>query len=342
MKFSAIEIAKILNGEIEGDSSVDIDSLNKIEESTNRSITFLANKKYEPWVYRTKASIIIVNKNFEPTKDINATLIRVEDSYMAFVKLLHKFDTGSISSFGIKDSAIISKTVKIEENVSVGNYSTIGENVILGKNVIILNNVNICDNVSIGSNTIVHPGAVIYKDCEIGENCVIHSNVVVGSDGFGFAPDDSGKFKKVPQIGNVIIKDNVEIGASSTIDRATLGSTIINSGVKLDNLVQIAHNVVIGENTVMAAQCGIAGSTKIGKNCQIGGHVGMVGHITIGDNVKINGKACVFKSVKDGSVIKGSPAFEERAFNKSYVHFKNLDKYVKDIENLKNSNDSSN
>ena len=189
--------------------------------------------------------------------------------------------------------------------------------------------------VRIGSNTIIHPGAVIYKDCEIGENCILHSNVVIGSDGFGFAPDSSGKFQKVPQIGNVIIKDNVEIGASATIDRATLGSTIINSGVKLDNLVQIGHNVVIGENTVMAAQCGIAGSTKIGKNCQIGGHVGMVGHITIGDNVKINGKACVFKSVKDGLIIKGSPAFEEKAFNKSYVHFKNLDKHVKDIENLK-------
>ena len=211
MKFSAIEIAKILNGEIEGDSSVDIDSLDKIEESTKGSITFLGNKKYIPWVYKTKASIIIVNKNFEPTKDINATLIRVEDSYIAFVKLLHKFDTGSVSSFGIKDSAIISETAKIEENVSVGNYSSIGENVNVGKNVIILNNVNICNNVSIGSNTIIHPGSVIYKDCKIGENCILHSNVVIGSDGFGFAPDSSGKFQKVPQIGNVIIKDNVEI-----------------------------------------------------------------------------------------------------------------------------------
>ncbi len=342
MKFSAIEIAKILNGEIDGDSSVDINSLDKIEESTKGSITFLGNKKYMPWVYSTKASIIIVNKNFEPTKDINATLIRVEDPYIAFVKLLHKFDTGSVNNFGVKTSAIISETSKIEDNVSVGNFSSIGENVKIGKNVIILNNVNIFDNVSIGSNTIVHSGAVIHKDCQIGENCILHSNVVIGSDGFGFAPDSSGKYQKIPHIGNVIIEDNVEIGTSSTIDRATVGSTIIKKGVKLDNLIQIAHNVVIGENTVMAAQCGIAGSTKIGKNCQIGGHVGMVGHITIGDNVKINGKACVFKSVKDGSIIKGSPAFEEKAFNKSYVHFKNLDKYVKDIENLKKSNDSSN
>ena len=268
-------------------------------------------------------------------KSISATLIRVKDPYIAFVKLLHKFHDSSIKKSGINDSAVISASSKIGKNVSIGHFSCIGENVVIGKNVVILNNVNIDDNVSIGNNSIIYSGAAIYKNSVIGNNCILHSNAVIGSDGFGFAPDSSGKFQKVPQIGNVIIKDNVEIGASTTIDRATLGSTVINKGVKLDNLVQIGHNVVIGENTVMAAQCGIAGSTKIGKNCQIGGHVGMVGHITIGDNVKINGKACVFKSVKDGLIIKGSPAFEEKAFNKSYVHFKNLDKYVKDIENLK-------
>ena len=268
-------------------------------------------------------------------KSISATLIRVKDPYIAFVKLLHKFHDSSIKKSGINDSAVISASSKIGKNVSIGHFSCIGENVVIGKNVVILNNVNIDDNVSIGNNSIIYSGAAIYKNSVIGNNCILHSNSVIGSDGFGFAPDSSGKFQKVPQIGNVIIKDNVEIGASTTIDRATLGSTVINKGVKLDNLVQIGHNVVIGENTVMAAQCGIAGSTKIGKNCQIGGHVGMVGHITIGDNVKINGKACVFKSVKDGLIIKGSPAFEERDFNKSYVHFKNLDKYVKDIENLK-------
>jgi UDP-3-O-[3-hydroxymyristoyl] glucosamine N-acyltransferase len=329
MKFTALEIAEILNGKIDGDSSNEITSLNKIEESTKNSITFLGNKKYIPWVYKTKASMIIVSEDFKPTQNISATLIRVKDPYIAFVKLLHKFDDSSIKKSEIKDSAVISVSSKIGKNVSIGHFSCIGENVVIGKNVVILNNVNIDDGVTIGNNSIIYSGVTIYKNCIIGNNCILHSNSVIGSDGFGFAPDSSGKFQKVPQIGNV------EIGASTTIDRATLGSTVINKGVKLDNLVQIGHNVVIGENTVMAAQCGIAGSTKIGKNCQIGGHVGMVGHITIGDNVKINGKACVFKSVKDNLIIKGSPAFEERAFNKSYVHFKNLDKYVKDIENLK-------
>ena len=335
MKYTALEISEILNGKIDGISSKEVTSLNKIEESTKNSITFLGNKKYIPWVYKTKASIIIVSEDFNPKKSISATLIRVKDPYIAFVKLLHKFHDSSIKKSGINDSAVISASSKIGKNVSIGHFSCIGENVVIGKNVVILNNVNIDDNVSIGNNSIIYSGAAIYKNSVIGNNCILHSNAVIGSDGFGFAPDSSGKFQKVPQIGNVIIKDNVEIGASTTIDRATLGSTVINKGVKLDNLVQIGHNVVIGENTVMAAQCGIAGSTKIGKNCQIGGHVGMVGHITIGDNVKINGKACVFKSVKDGLIIKGSPAFEEKAFNKSYVHFKNLDKYVKDIQNLK-------
>ena len=335
MKYTALEISEILNGKIDGISSKEVTSLNKIEESTKNSITFLGNKKYIPWVYKTKASIIIVSEDFNPKKSISATLIRVKDPYIEFVKLLHKFHDSSIKKSGINDSAVISASSKIGKNVSIGHFSCIGENVVIGKNVVILNNVNIDDNVSIGNNSIIYSGAAIYKNSVIGNNCILHSNSVIGSDGFGFAPDSSGKFQKVPQIGNVIIKDNVEIGASTTIDRATLGSTVINKGVKLDNLVQIGHNVVIGENTVMAAQCGIAGSTKIGKNCQIGGHVGMVGHITIGDNVKINGKACVFKSVKDGLIIKGSPAFEEKAFNKSYVHFKNLDKYVKDIENLK-------
>ena len=335
MKYTALEISEILNGKIDGISSKEVTSLNKIEESTKNSITFLGNKKYIPWGYKTKASIIIVSEDFNPKKSISATLIRVKDPYIAFVKLLHKFHDSSIKKSGINDSAVISASSKIGKNVSIGHFSCIGENVVIGKNVVILNNVNIDDNVSIGNNSIIYSGAAIYKNSVIGNNCILHSNAVIGSDGFGFAPDSSGKFQKVPQIGNVIIKDNVEIGASTTIDRATLGSTVINKGVKLDNLVQIGHNVVIGENTVMAAQCGIAGSTKIGKNCQIGGHVGMVGHITIGDNVKINGKACVFKSVKDGLIIKGSPAFEEKAFNKSYVHFKNLDKYVKDIENLK-------
>ena len=342
MKINALEIEKILNAKIEGDSTVEVTSLDKIEESTKNSITFLGNKKYIPWVYKTKASIIIVSKDFKPSKSIYATLMRVDDPYIAFVKLLHKFDNSSMDSFGIKNSAVISKSSKISKNVSIGEYSYIGENVVIGENVLILNNVNISDNVTIGSNSVIHSGVVIYRNSEIGKNCILHANSIIGSDGFGFAPDASGKFQKIPQIGNVIIKDDVEIGASTTIDRATLGSTLINRGVKLDNLVQIAHNVVIGEDTVIAAQCGIAGSTKIGKNCQIGGQVGIIGHLTIGNNVKIQGKASIYKSVKDNLTIKGSPGFEERDFNRAYVHFKNLDKYVKDIQNLKKNNDSSN
>ena len=342
MKFTALEIEKILNATIDGDPSVEVTSLDKIEESTNNSITFLGNKKYVPWVYKTKASIIIVNKDFEPSQSISATLMSVDDPYIAFVKLLHKFDNNSLNSFGIKETAIISKSSKISNNVSIGDYCCIGDNVVIGENVIILNNVNISNDVVIGANSVIHSGVVIYNNSEIGKNCIIHANSVIGSDGFGFAPDSSGRFQKIPQIGNVVVMDDVEIGASTTIDRATLGSTLINRGVKLDNLVQIAHNVVIGEDTVIAAQCGIAGSTKIGKNCQIGGQVGIIGHLTFGDNVKIQGKASIYKSVKDNLVIKGSPGFEERDFNRSYVHFKNLDRYVKDIENLKKNNDSSN
>ena len=342
MKFSASEIAKILNGEIDGDSSIVTTSLDKIEEATKDSITFLSNKKYTPWIYKTKASIVVVNKKFSPLKKISSTLIRVEDPYTSFVKLLHKFSDKTIKNIGIHNSIVLPKSCKTGKNISIGAFTFLGNNVEFGDNVKIFNNVSIGDNVKIGENSIIYPGATLYKNSIIGKNCILHSNSVIGSDGFGYAPDSSGNFVKIPHIGNVVIEDNVEVGASSTIDRATIGSTLIKKGVKIDNLVQIAHNAIIGENTVIAALAGIAGSSKTGKNCQIGGSGGLSGHVTIGDNVKIQGCSAVWKDAKDNSVLRGTPAFNERDFNRSYIHFKNLDKYVKDIENLKKNNDSSN
>jgi UDP-3-O-[3-hydroxymyristoyl] glucosamine N-acyltransferase len=226
--------------------------------------------------------------------------------------------------------------------ITIEAFTFLGNNVEFGDNVKIFNNVSVGDNVKVGENSIIYPGATLYKNSIIGKNCILHSNSVIGSDGFGYAPDSSGNFVKIPHIGNVIIEDNVEVGASSTIDRATIGSTLIKKGVKIDNLVQIAHNAIIGENTVIAALAGIAGSSKTGKNCQIGGSGGLSGHVTIGDNVKIQGCSSAWKDAKDNSILRGTPAFNERDFNRSYVHFKNLDKYVKDIENLKKNNDSHN
>ena len=342
MKFTASEISEILNGEISGDSFIEVTSLDKIEEATKKSITFLSNKKYIPWIYKTKASIIIVKKDFKPAQKLFATLIRVDDPYIAFVKLLYKFNTDIIEYTGIHSSVIIPKSCKIGKNASVGQFSFLGENVIIEENVKIFNNVSIGDNVKIGKNSIIYPGVIVYKKSLIGKNCIIHSNSVIGSDGFGFAPGNSGDFIKIPHIGNVVIEDDVEIGASTTIDRATLGSTLIKKGVKIDNLVQIAHNAIIGDNTVIAALSGIAGSSKTGKNCQIGGSGGLSGHVTIGNNVKIQGCSAAWKDAPDDSVLRGMPAFNERDFNKSYIHFRNLDKYIKDIENLKKKNDSSN
>jgi len=342
MKFTALEIAKILNGEIDGDSSIVATSLDKIEEATKDSITFLNNKKYTPWIYKTKASIVIVNKEFIPLKKVSSTLIKVEDSYTSFVKLLYKFSDNTIKNTGIHNSTILPKSCKIGKNVSIGAFTFLGNNVEFGDNVKIFNNVSVGDNVKVGENSIIYPGATLYKNSIIGKNCILHSNSVIGSDGFGYVPDSSGDFVKIPHIGNVIIEDNVEVGASSTIDRATIGSTLIKKGVKIDNLVQIAHNAIIGENTVIAALAGIAGSSKTGKNCQIGGSGGLSGHVTIGDNVKIQGCSAAWKDAKNNSILRGTPAFNERDFNRSYVHFKNLDKYVKDIENLKKNNDSHN
>tara|TARA_X000001036_G_C20643228_1_gene791992 strand:+ start:84 stop:1112 length:1029 start_codon:yes stop_codon:yes gene_type:complete len=341
MKFSIAELAEILNGTIEGDKSISIDNISKIENATTGDIAFLSNPKYLPWIYKTKASIVIVNQELEIIKNTNCSLIRVKDSYSAFNKLLNEFSNNKINHFGICEKALIKKSSRLGKMVSVGNFSVVGENCKIGNNVIIMENVTIGDNTTLGDNCIIYAGVRLYSDSLIGNNCIIHSNSVIGSDGFGFAPNEKGKYIKTPQIGNVLIGDNVEIGSNTSIDRATLGSTIISNGVKIDNLVQIAHNVIIGENTVIAGQCGIAGSTKIGKNCQIGGQVGIIGHLTIGDNVRINGQAGVFSNIKENAVLKGTPAIDERTFNRSYVNFKNLENIVKDINRLKRANDSN-
>ena len=334
MKFTAEQIAGILEGTVIGDSNVEVSTLAKIEEGTEGSLTFLANPKYKPFIYSTKASITIVNSDFEPEEDLSTTLIKVEDAYKAFTKLLEYYNQIKLNKSGIENPSYISESAKVGENVYVGAFSYIGNNVRLGDNVNVFPNSYIGDNVVVGDNTIIFSGGKIYSECVIGNDCVINSGAIIGADGFGFAPDENGEYSKVPQIGNVILEDNVDIGAGTTIDRATLGSTVIRKGVKLDNQIQIAHNVEIGKNTVIAAQTGIAGSTKIGENCQIGGQVGIVGHITIGNNVKIQAQSGIGRSIKDNEVLQGSPALAYGDYNKSYVHFKNLPKIVKNINDL--------
>ncbi len=337
MKFTAQQIADILEGDIVGDADVKVSKLAKIEEGVEGALTFLANPKYTSYIYSTKASITIVNKTFQPEDDITTTLIKVEDAYKSFSKLLEYYNQVKLNKFGIEQPSFIAASSSHGDNVYIGAFSYIGENVTIGENVKIFPNSYIGDNVKIGDNTLVFAGAKIYSECIIGNNCVINSGAIIGADGFGFAPNEKGEYQKVPQTGNVILEDFVDIGAATTIDRATLGSTIIRRGVKLDNQIQIAHNVEIGKNTVIAAQTGIAGSTKIGENCQIGGQVGIVGHITIGNNVKIQAQSGIGRNVKDNEVLQGSPALAYGDYNKSYVHFKNLPKIIKKFNDLEKS-----
>lgn len=334
MKFTAAQIAEIIEGEVVGDENVVVFKLAKIEEGIAGSLTFLANPKYVNFIYSTKATITIVNDNFIPEQSLTTTLIKVKDAYQSFTKLLEYYNTVKLMKSGIEQPSVISENVNYGENLYLGSFSYIGKNVSIGQNVKIYPNCFIGDNVIIGDNCIFYAGVKVYSETEIGNNCNFHSGCVIGSDGFGFAPTAEGTFNKIPQIGNVIIEDNVEIGANSTIDRATLGTTFIRTGVKLDNHIQVAHNVEIGENTVIAAQTGIAGSTKIGNNCFIGGQVGIAGHITIGNNVRIQAQSGVGKNIKDGEVIQGSPSFGYSDFSKSYVHFKNLPQIVNNIHEI--------
>jgi UDP-3-O-[3-hydroxymyristoyl] glucosamine N-acyltransferase len=335
MKFTAEQIAGILEGEIVGNSNVEVSRLSKIEEGTEGSLTFLSNPKYTNFIYTTKASITIVNATFVPESPIDTTLIKVADAYKAFSKLLEFYNQVKLNKSGIETPSFISESATYGENIYIGSFSYIGDNVTLGDNVKVYPGSFIGDNATIGNNVIIFAGAKIYSETVIGNNCTIHSGTVIGADGFGYAPNEDGTYNKIPQIGNVIIEDNVDIGANSTIDRATLGSTIIKAGVKIDNQVQIAHNVEIGKNTVIAAQTGIAGSTKLGENSMIGGQVGIVGHLTIGNNVRIQAQSGVARNIKDNEVLQGSPTFGYSDFSKSYVHFKNLPKMAKEIEELK-------
>jgi UDP-3-O-[3-hydroxymyristoyl] glucosamine N-acyltransferase len=334
MNFTAQQIAEILEGDIVGDPNIEVSKLSKIEEGDKGSLTFLSNPKYNQYLYSTKASITIVNKSFVVENKIETTLIKVEDAYKAFSKLLEFYNEVKNNKTGREEPYYFSKTAVIGENEYLGAFSYVGNNVVIGKNVKIYPNVYIADNVKIGDNCTFFAGVKIHSETVIGHNCLINAGAIIGADGFGFAPNSDGVYNKIPQTGNVVLEDNVEIGAATTIDRATLGSTIIRKGAKLDNQIQVAHNVEIGENTVIAAQTGISGSTKIGRNCMIGGQVGFAGHITIGDNVKIGAQSGVTKSIKDNQVINGTPAFGFSDFNKSYVYFKNLPKMASTLNKL--------
>jgi len=332
---TASEICEILDGKLEGDPEVVIDGPSKIEEGQVGKISFVANPKYLPFVYTTNASVLIVDINLELAEPIKATLIRVKDPYSSFSKILNQFNHVAESKVGIDKKASISNSAKIGECVFIGAFTYIGEHVKIGNNVKIFPNVYIGDNAQIGDNTIVYSGVNIYHDCKVGADCIFHSGVIIGGDGFGFAPQKDGAYEKIAQIGNVIIKNKVEVGANTTIDRATVGSTIIHEGVKLDNLIQVAHNVEIGKNTVIASQTGISGSVKIGKNCAIGGQVGFVGHITIADGSRIGAQSGVPASITEPNKSWfGVPLAESKESLKSLVLFKKLPEIVNRIKEL--------
>lgn len=338
MEFSATQIAELLNGLVEGNSDVKVNSISKIEEGKAQTLSFLSNPIYTNFIYETNASIVLVNKTLVLDKPVKptCTLVRVDNAYEAFAKLLQIYAQFKSNKVGVEQPHFVSPSAKIGNDVYIGAFVYIGANAIIGDNVKIYPQTYIGDDVRIGDNTILFSGVKIYYECIVGANCTIHANTVVGSDGFGFAPNSEGQtFVKVPQIGNVIIEDEVEIGSNTSIDRATLGSTILKKGVKLDNLVQIAHNVVIGENTVIAGLTGVAGSSKVGKNCMIGAQVGIAGHLKIADGVKIAGQSGVGSSIeKEGEIVQGSPAFSIGDYKRSYVLFRSLPKLNDKINQL--------
>ncbi|MEN9915244.1 MAG: UDP-3-O-(3-hydroxymyristoyl)glucosamine N-acyltransferase [Bacteroidota bacterium] len=336
MEFSASQIAAIVNGEIIGSSSAIVTDLAKIEEGKEGTLSFLSNPKYEEFIYTTKSSICIVNKDFIPVKPLplSLTLIKVENSYTSFAQLLELYDNFNKKEAKIEQPSFIDNSAVIGSDLYLGAFAYIGKNVEIGNNVVIYPNVYLGDNVKIGSNTILHPGVSIYFGCKIGENCIIHAGTVVGSDGFGFAPNSEGVFQKIPQIGNVIIENNVEIGSNCAIDRATMGSTFIREGVKIDNLCQIAHNVDIGENSALAALVAVAGSAKIGKRVMIGGQAAINGHLSIANDTKIVGQSGVVKTVKEAVTLMGTPAIPLNDFKKSSVGFRKLPFILSKLEEL--------
>ena len=337
MEFSAEQIAGILNGEIQGNNKQTVSGLSKIEQGKEGTLSFLANPKYEDYIYQTNASIVIVNKGFKPQKALKdtLTLILVDDAYASFAKLLEMYNQAIEKEPKIEKQSFISPTSKIGQNVYIGAFVYISDNVVIGDNTHIYPNTFIGDNTEIGDNCKIFSGVNIYRDTKIGNNCTIHSGAIIGADGFGFAPNSENNYQKVPQIGNVVIEDHVEIGAGTCVDRATLGSTVIKKGVKLDNLVQVGHNVEIGENTVIAAQTGIAGSAKLGKNMMVGGQVGIVGHISLADGTLIGAQSGVPKTIKkEGTVLLGSPAYDADEYKKAYMGFRRLPQILDRLREL--------
>jgi UDP-3-O-[3-hydroxymyristoyl] glucosamine N-acyltransferase len=335
MELSAATIAGFLKGEIVGDPETKVNAIAKIEEGHAGALSFLANPKYEQFLYTTKSSVVLVNRSFVPSGKVEATLIRVENAYESFASLLHLVDQSRPRKKGIHPTAIIEPTATVGRGVYIGPYVYIGENCKVGDECSIYPHVFIGDNTQLGNKCTLNPGVKIYHDCVLGENCVVHAGTVIGSDGFGFAPQSESEFMKIPQLGNVVIEDNVEIGSNVAIDRATMGSTVIRKGVKLDNLIQIGHNVEIGENTVMAGQAGVAGSSKIGKNCMIGGQVGISGHLKIADGTKIGAQSGIPSDVKkENSILLGYPAIDHRDFLRGSIIFRKLPELKTKIEEL--------
>jgi len=335
MEFTAKLIADFLGGSVDGDPNVKVHTVAKIEEGVPGSLAFLANPKYIPYIYTTKASIVLVNNDFVPDQPIEATLVRVNNAYEAFASLLNLYAQSKQSKSGIEEPSFIHKSVQIGKDLYIGAFSYISEGAVLGSNVKVYPQVYIGPKVKVGDNTILYPGVVIYEECVIGSNCIIHSGAIIGADGFGFASSEETNYKKIPQIGNVIIEDYVEIGANATVDRATMGSTILRKGVKIDDHVHIAHNVEVGENTVMAAQTGVAGSTKIGKNCMFGGQVGVSPHVKIADGVKAGAQAGISGDIrKPGVIVLGSPANEIGKQRRSMAVYKNLPELMNKIHEL--------
>ena len=341
MEFSAKQIAEFIQGTIVGDENATVHTFAKIEEGIPGAISFLSNPKYTHYIYDTQSSIVLVNKDFEPEKEIKATLIKVDNAYESLAKLLNLYEMSKPKKTGVDPLAYIAPTAKIGENVYIAPFACVGDNAEIGDNTSLHPHATVGSGAKVGSNCILYPHATVYHDCRVGNNCILHAGSVVGADGFGFAPSPEG-YEKIPQIGIAILEDNVEIGANTCIDRATMGATIIRKGVKLDNLIQIAHNVEVGSNTVMASQVGVAGSTKIGEWCMLGGQVGVAGHITIGNKVNMGAQSGVHGSIKDGEALIGTPPIGLKNYFKSSAVFKKLpDMYLelnslkKEIEELK-------
>lgn len=335
MEYTAQQIAQLINGKIEGDANALVNTVAKIEEGRPGALSFLANPKYTPYIYETQSSVVIVSNNFVAERPVQATLIRVDDAYSAFARLLELYQTGSDEKKGISSLAFIASNACLSDEIYVGEFAYVGERAKIGKGVKIYPQVYVGDDCVVDDQTVLYPGVKLYARTKVGKRCIVHSGAVVGSDGFGFAPQSDGTYHKVPQTGNVVIEDEVEIGANTTIDRATLGSTIVRRGVKLDNLIQVAHNVEIGENTVIAAQTGISGSTKLGSRCMIGGQVGFAGHLVIADETKLGAQSGVGSNIKEkGQLLIGTPAIPMRDFKRVHVHFKNLDEMAQRLRHL--------